>query len=645
MRKTYLDSLPLEEALLRFCNELSRRNIDRPCPAVLVATEASLGRVTASSVFAGRCSPHYNSAAMDGVALRADDTFGASEVNPKRLYAGTSAFYVDTGQPLPEGCDAVIMVEDIQEVSPGAIEIIAGAVPWQHVRIVGEDLVAGELLLPEAHQIRPVDIGALLSVGVTQVEVRRPPEVGILPTGSELVPPEVEPGPGEIVESNSHVLAGMVREYGGVSVRYEIVRDDLEEIKRQLVHAAARSDVVVINAGSSAGRRDYTAKAISDLGDLIIHGVAIRPGKPVVCGIVSGKPVIGIPGYPVSSVLTFDLFVRPLIFKKLGLRPPRRPQMKAILTRRVVSPMGTDEFVRVKLGRVGDKVVAVPQARGAGAIASLLQADGVVRLDRGSQGADAGRQVTVELLRPLSALDERILVTGSHDLTLDLLAIHLRRQCGFSLSSAHLGSMGGLTAVGRDEAHMAGCHLLDEETGEYNLPFVERLLPDADVVVVNMTYRLQGLLVPKGNPKGILGISDLARDDVQFVNRQRGAGTRVLLDIRLRQQGISPSRIRGYSREEFTHTAVAAAVASGAGDTGLGVLAAAKAFDLGFVEIATERYDLVMRRRTFESYIGEMVTHLLRSKEFQGEVLALGGYDVSRMGEVLHFAGARGDSG
>jgi putative molybdopterin biosynthesis protein len=394
--------------------------------------------------------------------------------------------------------------------------------------------------------------------------------------------------------------------------------------------------VVVVNAGSSAGSEDFTARVVQALGDLLVHGVAIRPGHPQILGVARGKPILGIPGYPVSAVLNAELFVRPLVYRLLGAVLPERPRMKATVSRKILSPMGEDEYVRVKLGKVGDRVIATPLTRGAGVIMSLVRADGLVTIRRMSEGLHAGAEVDVELLRSAEEIARTVVVIGSHDLTLDLLSSRLAAQCsGASLSSSNVGSLGGLIALQRGEAHLAGSHLLDEENGEYNLSYVRRMLSGRPMVVMTLAHRDQGLIVPKSNPKTIGSLDDLLRRDVLFVNRQKGAGTRVLLDYRLRQMGVEPSQIKGYEREEFTHLAVGAAVSSGAADVGLGVLAAARALHLDFVPLLKERYDLVIPREFFESDLLSPLLTIIRGPEFRREVEALGGYDTSEMGRVV----------
>jgi putative molybdopterin biosynthesis protein len=636
-QKKYLDNQPLAESIRTYEKALKTAGITGPLPGERIPIGDALGRVTSEAVIAKISSPFYHSAAMDGVAVRFIDTFGASETRPKRLRVPDQAVYVDTGDPLPNDMNAVIMIEEVEEISEGEIEILKPAAPWQHVRTVGEDIVATELIIPENHVIRPVDMAAMIASGHTSVMARRRPVVSIIPTGSELVKPGTDLKKGDIIDFNSTMLSAMATECGAFAVRRNIVRDDVAFLRQTVVEALADSDLVVINAGSSAGREDFTATVISELGEVIVHGVNIKPGKPVILGIAQGKPVIGIPGYPVSAALTFNLFVKPLLYAMQGRSAMPLETVIAKLSRHVASGLGQEEFLRVKVGRVSGTLVATPVTRGAGALMSLVRADGVIRIPAESEGIGAGQEVTVELLRPGKDIENTIVCIGSHDNALDVLANFLKkRHPEFSLSSAHVGSMGGLLAIKRGEAHLAGTHLLDEETGEYNVSYIKRLLPEKRIMLVNLVYREQGLLVLRGNPKGVRGFEDLGRKEVVFVNRQAGAGTRLLTDMHLKRLGIDPANVKGYDREEYTHMAVAAAVLSGAADTGLAVLSAAQALGLDFIPVAQERYDLAIPAEFFDTPLMQALLGIIRDdKEFRDQIAGMGGYDVSEMGRVI----------
>lgn len=658
MDNIYLRDIPFDQAWERLRLALEEAGLWGPLEAEQVPLDQALGRVTAEPVWAATSSPHYHAAAMDGYALLAASTDGASDRMPVTLTLGPQASYVDTGDPLPEWADAVVPIENVEPIgrteagrAPEAVRLRAPLTPWSHVRPMGEDMVATELVLPAGHTLRPVDLGALAGSGHGTVRVWRRPRVAIIPTGSELVPSGSKPRPGQIIEYNSLVLAAQVETWGGAAERRPIVRDDLERIRQAMTEAAIDHDLVLVNAGSSAGSEDFTARAVESLGRLLVHGVAVRPGHPVILGMLERidapasdrpsaqvprrqVPVIGVPGYPVSAALTGEIFVEPLLSRWLGHRPLEPMTVQAVLTRKVHSSAGDDEYLRVTVGRVGERIVAAPQARGAGVITSLVRADGIVLIPSGVQGVEAGEIVTVRLYRTPQEIDRTIMILGSHDLTIDLMAQFLA-EAGSRLTSANLGSIGGLVALRRGEAHLAGSHLLDPETGEYNLTHVRQYLPGVPVVVTALVGREQGLIVAPGNPKGINGLADLTRPDVSFVNRQRGAGTRLLLDHHLGRLGLLSESIRGYDREEYTHLAVAAAVASARADCGLGIRAAARSLDLDFVPLFNERYDLIIPRLHYESPVLRPLLDLLSDPRFREAVRAMPGYDVTPMGTII----------
>lgn len=635
-RRIFINNMPLSEARERFRQALAEVDFGRNREAEIIPVEQARGRVTAQAVSARISSPHYHGSAMDGVAVRAEDTFEASETQPLQLQLGEQAAVVDTGDPLPEWANAVIMVEDLHFLDEARFEIIQPAVPWQHVRMVGEDVVAAEMLVPENQILRSFEIAALFAGGVRELAVHPQIRVAFIPTGSELVPAETDPQPGEILEFNSHLITGLAAEWGAATIRHPIVIDDRERLRAAVAGAVASADIVIVNAGSSAGREDFTAEIIAELGLVIVHGVATRPGKPVILGIIDNKPVLGLPGYPVSAALTAQLFLKPLIYEWYGQNEPEPERMTAELSKKVVSPLGVEEYLRVKLGVVKDRVIVSPLPRGAGTVTSLAKADGMLRIPPLSEGIGIGDQVEIELLRPRQEICNALLVVGSHDLTLDLISNWLKRKrTGYTLSSSHVGSLGGLMAIRRGEAHIAGIHLLDESTGDYNVPYLERLLSGIPVYLVNLVYRQQGLIVATGNPLQIQGLEDLRRPKLRFVNRQRGAGTRVLLDYELKQRSIPAAEIYGYEREEFTHMAVAVAVASGSADCGLGVLAAARALGLDFIPLVEERYDLCIPAAEWRHPGIEAVLQVLQDPDFLRTVAEQGGYDVRESGKVL----------
>jgi len=655
----YLHDIPLPEARSRLQQALEAAGLWRRLGIETIPLDPdALGRITAEPIWANISSPHYHASAMDGFAVRAEDTAGAQPSSPVELSVlrvppALQAQYVDTGDPLPEWANAVIPIENVESLDakghitaeirkPDSIRIRASVAPWSHVRPMGEDIVATQLVLPAGHRLRPVDLGAIAAAGHQQIKAARRPKVAVLPTGSELVPIGSRLKPGDILEYNSLVIAAQVRAMGGDPVRFPILKDDFDLICRRVQEAAQDYDLVLLNAGSSAGAEDFSARVVEKLGTLLVHGVAVRPGHPVILGLLkppstgSGRatPIIGVPGYPVSAALTIEIFVEAVLAKWLGCRPNELPVVSAQLTRKIVSPPGDDDYVRVAVGKVGEKLLAAPLARGAGVITSLVQADGLAVLPRGTQGREAGESVQVHLYRTPAELERTIFCIGSHDLTLDLLAQFLAER-DRRLASANVGSQGGLVALRRGEAHLAGSHLLDPETGEYNLSYIRQYLPDCEVKVVALVGRDQGLIVKPGNPKRITGLGDLASPGIQFVNRQRGAGTRVLLDYHLKLMKIPTASIVGYTQEEYTHLGVAAAVASGRADCGLGIAAAAQALALDFVPLFQERYDLVIPKVHAQSELLAPLFGVLAEGAFREAVSHLTGYDVSVMGMTI----------
>ncbi|WP_419174988.1 molybdopterin biosynthesis protein [Desulfosediminicola sp.] len=639
-RNIYVKNTPLQEARDKWFKALQDKGFFSRNRSEIIAVDDCLGKVTAEPVFARRSSPAHNAAAMDGIAVHFADLASASEASPVQL-SPEKFQQVNTGNAIPEGCNAVVMIEDVHILDNGSAELHMPATPWQHVRTIGEDIVATELILPEGHHIRPIDQGAMLATGITEVAVQRSPKATVIPTGSELIQPNQEPKPGEIIEFNSRILAGYLQDWGVDASRSQPVADNPEALRAALTQAAAENDFVVMNAGASAGTKDFSSTILAEIGDVIVHGVAIKPGKPVILALIGDTPVIGLPGYPVSAVLTMRIFIRHLVSTLLGRELDDHGTIEAVMSRPVHSAMGVDEFVRITLGKVGDTLMATPAGKGGGAVMSLVRADGLLTIPVGNEGVGAGEKVQIELVRPQAEVDATLVFIGSHDNILDLLANQLHQQRPYTrISSAHVGSMGGIMAIRRNEAHLAGCHLLDEATDEYNIPFIKRLLPRIPLQLINLCYREQGLIVPKGNPKNIQCFQDMVDDDLTFINRQGGAGTRLLTDKILKESGISPEQLNGYYHEEYTHMSVAAAVASTSVDAGMGIRAAAVALGLDFVPVAEERYDLIVPQKFLADPKVIKVLDLIRNgEEFHNKILALGGYNLRDTGKVLYEQG------
>ena len=638
-RNVYLHMKSLESAKKIWLSHFSESTIRTGTETIPV--DEAMGRILAKPIFAKLSSPNYHAAAMDGIAVLAEHTYGAHVDHPIYLNVGNNAFYVNTGNVMPDNTDAVIMIENVIKTDDNKVIIESPAIPWQHVRKMGEDIVATEMLFPHNHTLTPSCIGAIISGGVFQVCVRKKPRILIIPTGSELIDWQSiknnqPPQKGMIVESNGIMLKCFALECGCHVTKHDIVPDHPDQIQNILLKSVQQYDMILLVGGSSAGETDYTRSIIENSGKVLLHGVTIMPGKPVVLGDIHQTPIVGIPGYPVSAIVIFDQFVRPMIYQMIGIREPKRKKIPVQLTRSMPSKLGVEEFVRVRLGKVNNTVLASALARGAGAITTFTQADGIVRIPRHSEGLKVQDMVHAELIRSEDGIENTIMAVGSHDNSLDILSDEIcQNYSGIKLASTHVGSLGGLMAIKRGNCHIAGTHLLDIEDGSYNLSYIRKYLNNMSVKCMHLVMREQGLIVLPGNPKNIENVCDLTRNDVKLINRQAGSGTRVLLDYLLKKQSIDFSVITGYEMEEYTHMGVAVNVLSGAADVGIGIQSAANALHLDFIPIVREQYDIVIPKIYWELNMIQAMVSVVRSPLFQERVRRLGGYHTEKTGQLI----------
>lgn len=624
MKHNYLNNTELSKAEEIYFAKIRESGFSQKTE--IVSVQNAYGRILSAAVYAKICSPHYNASAMDGIAVRAEITYGASEQSPVILKKEEYSV-VDTGDPVPDNCDAVIMIEDVTEDDEGNAKLISAVSPWQNIRQIGEDICMGDMLAPTGTKLTPSLCGALLAGGVTNVSVIKRPLVGIIPTGDEIVKPTQAPEKGEIIEFNSTIFSAMLNEWNADSKVYDIVKDKKELLLSSLEKAINECDIVLVLAGSSAGRDDYTSTIISQLGEVIIHGIAAKPGKPAVLGISGDTPVIGLPGYPISAIVVMEEFVKKIVSEYYHLKKITDKTIKAILSKRVVSSLKYKEYVRVTLGKTEGGYFAVPLPRGAGIITSFTKASGVLEIEQNCEGIEAGEEVTIKLLKDENEIENALIITGSHDPIIDEISDILKeRGYGFSVISSHVGSMGAISAVRACQAHLGAIHLLDSESGEYNKSYVEKYFPEGGVVLVKGIGRMQGFMVAGGNPLGIKTMCDMKKH--RYVNRQRGAGTRILCDYILKKDGISPKDINGYNNEKFTHTSVAALIASGSADAGLGIYSAAKMYGLDFIEVCNEEYDFLVGEKHIDNPMVKAFFEVLQSDELKKRIEKMGGYNL-----------------
>lgn len=637
-RNVYLSNTDIEEALPSYLGELAQ-SIHQVKKEMLDIRQAN-GRITAAPIFARLSSPNHNAAAMDGIMVISEKTYTANEASPVVLTRGMDFEYINTGHLIVAPFDSVIMIEDLVPASDetgedgqaNQVRIMVQASPWQHIRPIGEDVVSGEMILPENHKIRPMDIGAVLSSGITKIQVYEQIRVGILPTGNEITDSYENLEEGKTFDTNSWTFKAIVEDLGAIANRVSPVEDDYEKLKETIQDMASKNHMVIINAGSSAGSKDYTVHLIEELGQVILHGIAIKPGKPTILGQIDGKPVIGVPGYPGSAFLVFEEIVGPVIRAMQRQAVNQNEKTTAIVSRRIVSSLKYREYIRVKLGFVDEKLIATPLNRGAGVNMALVKADGLMIVPKNSEGYEASESVPVELFTPLNVIKNTIVSIGSHDLIIDYIDNILMKNhektgsVAARLSSAHVGSMGGIMALKRGETHIAPIHLLDEASGEYNQAYLDNYLATEKIALMKGVKRQQGFILPKGNPKKITSIKDLLQPGLIFANRQKGSGTRVLTDYLVKKSSIDSTQIVGYNREMTTHMAVAAAVKSGSADVGVGVYSAAKAMDLDFLFIANEDYDFAIPEKYLQMPSIVAFLEVLDSPAFLQVLDDLGGY-------------------
>jgi putative molybdopterin biosynthesis protein len=530
------------------------------------------------------------------------------------------------------------MIEDVEE-SETHISIRKPAYLWQHVRMVGEDVIEGDMLVPVNHQLSILDIGMLISGGVSHVHVKRKPKLAVIPTGKELIDIFDEPvdkiSNYRLIDFNSHVLMRLAEEMGFETWKTEIARD--KDMLRSIVQGLVEGcDVIILNAGTSAGREDYTGDVIRELGTLVFHGVSMMPGKPTLFGTIKSKSIFGIPGYPVSAILSFKTFVEPL-YNRLTGRESQKNRVRCVTPYKISSRVGIEEIIRVNLIEKQDTYYAFPLPRGASVFSSLARADGLIRVPVDIEGFGEGDEVECELIGEEKGLKQRLHIIGSHDLSLDALRDMMKEgHPDLDIISTHTGSLSGILAFKKGISQLCTTHILDEKERIYNIPILKKYLADTHFILVHVAKRLQGLLVGKGNPKNINGLTDLTRSDIKFINRQAGSGTRILLDTLLKEGGIEKSSINGYNKTESSHTAVGILVRESIADAGVAIHSIARIFSLDFLPLAEEEYDLLVAKDFAEDRRFKLLMELLGSEEFKKRLEALGGYDTRDTGKVKY---------
>ena len=634
-RKVFRTLISIEDAL----SELHKHFKPEPT-ATEVTVFDSIGRTLAHDVIAQIDVPGFDRASMDGYALIANDTFGADDDNPKRLKivgkceAGQQssvpvkdgeAVEISTGAPVPRGANAVVMVEHTRRTN-SVVEVFRPAVPGENIAAAGSDIMAGELVLRNGETITPREIGVLAALGTQRIKVFKKPRVAIISTGNELLSPGASLTYGKLYDINASAIAASAVECGGEPILLGIVPDNAEAMQNTIRRGLEQADMVLTSGSTSAGAGDLIYRIIDNLGKpgVLVHGISVKPGKPAVIAVVNGKPLIGLPGYPTSTLMIFHALVAPVLREMSGLTPKAVIVNDARLALRVTTK-GRRELLPVHLTRTATgEYLAYPTMGGSGAISSFSLSDGYIDVPDTVNYVEEGDEVKVYLFGAgVSPAD--LVVIGSHCIGIDILIGVIREhRPGFVSKVINTGSLGGLHAIGRGEADVAGVHLLHEATGEYNVPFYQLFGLMDKAVLVRGYAREQGFLLPKGNPKGIHGFDDLLTGEISFMNRNRGSGTRILVDLHLSKIATSKKatledlarKIHGYTSETKSHSAVAAAVAYGRADVGVGIRTVAETYGLDFIKIGDESYDFLLARDRLEKPAMQSFLEALRSKEF-----------------------------
>jgi putative molybdopterin biosynthesis protein len=633
-QEQFLEVVSAEEARSRFEKHLDLK----PLAAETVKLADLRGRVLAQDVVAAVDAPPFDRSNVDGFAVRAADTIGASDGNPKMLtlnpeviacgctpvemVAPGTCTAIATGGVIPRGADAVVMIEQTELIEDGRprVELRRAVLAGQFISYAGSDIARGETLLRRGTGIGAREIGILAACGLDRVDVVRRPKVAVLSTGDELVEPGKALGPADIYYSNSAIIAATVAEAGGEPLMFGAFRDNAGTLEKAVRAALDAADMVVLSGGTSKGAGDLSHRVVSQLGapGILVHGVALKPGKPLCLGVVGEKPIVVLPGFPTSAIFTFHAFVEPVIRAWAGRPPESEKSITARVPVRIVSELGRKEFVLVSLVERDEATFAFPTGKGSGAVTSFSQADGFIEIDALSATLDADSQAQVTLLDSgKQALD--LVIMGSHDVALDVVLAALADR-GFSARTLAVGSQGGVAAINRGECDIAPVHLIDVASGQYN-----KHLVGPGLSLIPGWRRMQGIIFRRGD-KRFEGRSAqealksiLADASVLMVNRNAGAGTRVLIDRLL--DGARPP---GYANQPKSHNAVAAAIAQSRADWGLAIEPVAKLYGLGFLPVSPEHYDFLVADARRDRPAVQAFIDVLNQKAIRDRIRALG---------------------
>ncbi len=593
----------------------------------IIETEKSLGRITAEPVYSLKSVPPYTTSAMDGIAVRYEDTGFATPNKPVKLKIEEDFVFVNTGYPIPEKFNAVIMIENIRKISEKEVEIFAPIPFYGNMRSIGEDISEGEMIIPSYTKILPETMALLFAAGVNKIKVLKKTKVLIIPTGDEIVERDNPLTDNKIYETNTLFIKSYLEEWGFEVDVSPIIKDIVNDIEKEVDDNIEKYDAIFFSAGTSSGSKDFIPSLIEKKGKIYFHGVNYIPGKPFCFGEIAEKPVFCLPGYPGAAAGVLNEFIKE-ISSFFTLYNFSNEKIKAISAFKIFSKLGMREFIKIKTGKISNDYYFYPLKRGSSVLTPFIEKNGILEIEEDVEGINKGEKKDITLLIKKENIDNQIIFVGSNDFLIsEIRDIMKKRDWIKDISIINVGSFGGLTAIKNRITHFSGIHLLDEKTGEYNTSFIEKYLEKDRYVRLPFLMRQQGFLVKKGE-KRISKIEDLKQKRLSFINRQRGSGTRILFDYLLKQKKIKPDDIKGYDREVFTHLETGIIVKRGEADCGIGIMAVAKILGLDFIPIADEKYELLFLKDFSETDNYSLLLKILKSKELKQRAEKFGGYKI-----------------
>lgn len=629
-RKLYRKLMEPNLALELLLKEVERLN-KGPIGSELIKTSIAGGRIASENIVAKIASPNFQSSAMDGYALVAKSTKEASVHSPltisKEMY-----IEIDTGDFIPHPYDCVVMVEKTRSNADGSITIFEAMHPGENIRLIGEDFNPGEIVVFDGQEISYFEIMALLATGNDTVKVSKKPKAVIIATGDEITDTYENTDKNMYFNFNGPAISYYLKKNGAVVEETPILPDKIEVLEEYL-DRYSDFDLILMIGGSSFGRDDYTASILEKNGNLLAHGVYLRPGKPVILGSFNKAIFVGLPGYSAAAAVVLDYFIKPALNMMVGAVEFTK-NVPVNIYKHITSSSGEEERIRGQIAKINDNRYFYPLDRSSSSVSSLLYADGVCVMEKGIQGSNSQEKFGFIFWKKDDLSENSIVVLGSNDPLLPYISSKLYKDFKLRIVSSPSGSLAGIASLKDGLCHVAATHLFDSESGEYNIPYILKYFDKGDTILLMLAYRQQGMMVKKGNPFNVSTLADIVTKGLRIVNRQKGAGTRVLLDYEMSKVGIKPNQILGYDNEVFTHYAAATSILSDVADVSFGIQYTADYLDLDFIPWKKENFELCICKDNLNDIKITHLIDLIKNKSFISEDMKMTGYDFSDTGKI-----------